>query len=207
MTAQDKAWKRSSIYLEIAQERDAQDVEWGGPAHDQAHLPKDWVGYIYKQVSEANIHAVGGDLEGWRKHIVKIASLAVAALEANNMRDLSSRSAPDNTSPAPDNKPTLSTAAKAALGLLTTDVTESNDVIHPQHYNRHPSGIECWTIARHYGFLIGNTVKYIWRAGLKGHEGVMEDEAIADLEKALNYLREEIEWRKERLNAPIIRQD
>lgn len=196
-----------SVFQDIIDERARQDKEWGGPQHDSSHRPGDWCGYIHKQNQRAANAANVSELEEWHKRMVKIAALAVAAIEANNMRGLSSRSAPANTSPVLDNKPTVSTAAKSALGLLTTGVTESNEVIHPQHYNRHPSGIECWAIARHYGFLIGNTLKYIWRAGLKGHEGVMEDEAIADLEKALNYLREEIEWRKERRNAPIIRQD
>ena len=62
-------------------------------------------------------------------------------------------------------------------------------VNHPSHYTSHPSGVECITITRHMNFLLGNALKYIWRAGLKG-------DAIQDLEKAAFYLNEEINLRK-----------
>ena len=57
---------------------------------------------------------------------------------------------------------------------------------HPHHYNKHPSGVECITIVEHYGFNLGNAIKYIWRAGLKS-ENVLED-----LEKATWYIQREI---------------
>jgi hypothetical protein len=60
------------------------------------------------------------------------------------------------------------------------------DPINPPHYKRHPSGIECIAVVRHMGFNLGNAVKYIWRAGEKG-------DAVEDLEKAVWYLRDEIE--------------
>lgn len=62
-------------------------------------------------------------------------------------------------------------------------------VNHPKHYTAHPSGIECIQITRHMGFNLGNAMKYIWRADLK-------DNAIEDLEKAVWYIRDEIEKRK-----------
>jgi Protein of unknwon function (DUF3310) len=58
-------------------------------------------------------------------------------------------------------------------------------VNHPPHYTSHPSGIECIEIAEHFGFNIGNAVKYLWRAGLKGDE-------IEDLKKAAWYVNREI---------------
>lgn len=72
-----------------------------------------------------------------------------------------------------------------------------NNVNHPKHYNSHPSGIECIDIVRHYDFNVGNVIKYIWRAGLK-HENEMtdKDKRIEDLEKAMFYLRDEIEMLK-----------
>lgn len=63
-------------------------------------------------------------------------------------------------------------------------------VEHPKHYNSHPSGVECLTIVRHMNFNLGNAVKYIWRAGLKG-------ESIEDLEKAIFYLKDEVQRIKE----------
>jgi hypothetical protein len=51
-------------------------------------------------------------------------------------------------------------------------------VNHPQHYTEHPSGVECIQVTEHMNFCLGNAVKYIWRAGLKG------DNAVEDLRKA-----------------------
>jgi len=62
-------------------------------------------------------------------------------------------------------------------------------VNHPPHYNQHPSGIECQIITRHFNFNLGNAIKYIWRADLKG-------DAIQDLEKAVWYLNDELQKRK-----------
>jgi hypothetical protein len=59
-------------------------------------------------------------------------------------------------------------------------------VEHPTHYNSHPSGIECIEVTAHCNFCIGNAIKYLWRAGLKG-------DAITDLEKARWYITREIE--------------
>jgi hypothetical protein len=63
--------------------------------------------------------------------------------------------------------------------------TTSDHVDHPLHYNAHPSGVECITITEHMGFNLGNAIKYIWRADLKG-------DAIEDLRKARWYLDREI---------------
>lgn len=59
---------------------------------------------------------------------------------------------------------------------------------HPPHYTAHPSGVECIHITEHMGFCLGNAVKYIWRADLKGN-------AVEDLEKAVFYIKREIERR------------
>ena len=59
----------------------------------------------------------------------------------------------------------------------------------PKHYNDHPSGIECIQVTEHFNFNLGNVIKYIWRADLKGFN-------IQDLEKAAWYLKREIEKRK-----------
>lgn len=64
----------------------------------------------------------------------------------------------------------------------------SDAVDHPDHYNSHPSGVECIQIAEHYGFCIGNAIKYLWRAGLKG-------DAVEDLKKARWYIEREIHKR------------
>lgn len=66
---------------------------------------------------------------------------------------------------------------------------EAEDVVnHPNHYTSHPSGVECIQITEHMGFCLGNALKYIWRADLKG-------KSIEDLRKAIFYLEREIDFR------------
>jgi hypothetical protein len=60
------------------------------------------------------------------------------------------------------------------------------DVVNmPKHYTSHPSGIECIQITEHMNFNLGNAIKYIWRASLKGKE-------LEDLRKAAYYIDREI---------------
>ena len=93
----------------------------------------------------------------------------------------------------------IETAMCNAMQLLKCLIDRKNkeqktdNVNHPAHYNSHPSGIECIEIARHHNFNIGNTIKYIWRAGLKSEEGMEDtDKQIEDLNKAIWYLQDEI---------------
>jgi hypothetical protein len=73
----------------------------------------------------------------------------------------------------------------------TIDEPENDLVIHPTHYGGKDNPyeaikvIEAWDV----GFNLGNTLKYISRAGKK-------DNIIQDLEKALFYLNREIQNRK-----------
>ncbi len=62
-----------------------------------------------------------------------------------------------------------------------------NKVDHPSHYSR--NGIECIEYTVDMSFTLGNALKYIWRAGLKG-------DRKEDLLKALKYL--EFDEKKER---------
>jgi Protein of unknwon function (DUF3310) len=75
-----------------------------------------------------------------------------------------------------------------------SDLAEIVD--HPAHYTSSPAvcsecgeQIECIDVTEHMGFNLGNAVKYIWRAGLKG-------DAIVDLEKAAWYIDREIAKRR-----------
>lgn len=58
-------------------------------------------------------------------------------------------------------------------------------VDNPDHYTNHPSGIECIDVVEHMNFNLGNAIKYIWRADLKGN-------TVEDLKKALWYINREI---------------
>lgn len=62
----------------------------------------------------------------------------------------------------------------------------TDTVNHPPHYNKHPAGVECITVAEHFNFNIGNCIKYLWRAGEKGSK-------LEDLSKARWYLDREIQ--------------
>ena len=64
---------------------------------------------------------------------------------------------------------------------------EPDPVNHPSHYTSHPSGIECIQVTEHMTFNCGNSVKYIWRNGLKDGQP-----SIQDLQKAVWYLEREI---------------
>jgi hypothetical protein len=64
-----------------------------------------------------------------------------------------------------------------------------DEVNHPAHYNSHPSGVECITVTEHMNFCLGNAMKYIWRAGLKGESA----KNLEDLRKAAWYINREIE--------------
>lgn len=69
-----------------------------------------------------------------------------------------------------------------------TTACSADMVNQPPHYTQHPSGVECIQITEHMGFNLGNALKYIWRADLKG-------KAIEDLEKARWYIEREIKRR------------
>lgn len=62
----------------------------------------------------------------------------------------------------------------------------SDAVNHPKHYGSHPSGVECITVVEHMPFNVGNAIKYLWRAGLRGA-------IIEDLQKAKWYVAREIQ--------------
>ena len=67
------------------------------------------------------------------------------------------------------------------------------DSTNPQHYRQHPSGVECIQVTEHMGFLLGNAMKYIWRAELK-------DDKVGDLKKAIWYIQREIDNDTRRTN-------
>jgi hypothetical protein len=75
--------------------------------------------------------------------------------------------------------------------------SEDSTVDHPQHYNVHPSGVECIQIVEWLTFNVGNAVKYAWRAGLKD-----KSTAIEDLRKAAWYLNREIDRLEKMKSTP-----
>ena len=79
----------------------------------------------------------------------------------------------------------LTVDAETWLPETTKDDTPV-DAINPSHYRNHPSGVECIDITEHFGFNLGNAIKYIWRAGLK------TTSPVEDLTKARWYLDRQI---------------
>ena len=65
--------------------------------------------------------------------------------------------------------------------------TLEDPVNNPKHYTSHPSGVECIDITEYMDFTLGNAVKYIWRASLKGNQ-------LEDLKKALWYIERKIKF-------------
>lgn len=82
-------------------------------------------------------------------------------------------------------QPSLGQVGEGRAPIREVKMTQDDSVNHPPHYTRHPSGVECITITEHMGFNLGNAMKYIWRADLKG-------DAVEDLRKACWYIAREI---------------
>jgi len=80
---------------------------------------------------------------------------------------------------------------REGIFIIDEEKPKKESVLHPSHYGGKDNPyeaikvIEAWEV----GFNLGNTLKYISRAGKK-------DNTIQDLEKALFYLDREITNRK-----------
>ncbi len=79
------------ICEQLVTERDEQDMQWGGPEHDDEHTRREWLDFVKEHADRAR-KAIGRrqqaiDLDEYRRRLVVIAALAVAAIEAHD-RDL-----------------------------------------------------------------------------------------------------------------------
>lgn len=77
----------SDVYAHIKAERARQDAQWGGTAHDDTHDPAEWVKFLDKQLTAADAltpTVQAGEDEAYRERLVKIAALAVAAIESHD---------------------------------------------------------------------------------------------------------------------------
>lgn len=76
----------------------------------------------------------------------------------------------------------------------------SEQVNHPSHYGGADNPYEVIKVIRalDFGFNLGNCFKYIARAGKKD-----PDKHIEDLEKALFYLKDEIEYQQKKKDSII----
>lgn len=78
------------IWKEIEAERRAQDQKWGGPAHDDHHHSHDWMAYIVQHLGRATMWPF--DIKIFRKQMIRVAALAVAAIEWVNRIEVRSQS-------------------------------------------------------------------------------------------------------------------
>ena len=76
-----------SILNEIREERQHQDKKWGGPDHDDRHSPYAWAAFLTVYLGQAVSDFVNesgrpdSQLRKFRFNMVKVAALAVAAIE------------------------------------------------------------------------------------------------------------------------------
>ena len=85
--------------------------------------------------------------------------------------------------------------------VFKNNMTKQDRVEHPSHYTwlKDLCGIEVIDITRHMNFNLGNTIKYILRAGHKSEEGLSDKQKhIEDLKKALFYIKDEIKRLEEK---------
>ena len=66
---------QTKVIAQVIQERRMQDRQWGGAAHDDQHSNFDWFRFIDYQWGQMNN-------ENRRERLIKIAALAVAAVES-----------------------------------------------------------------------------------------------------------------------------
>jgi hypothetical protein len=72
-----------TVIGEVAEERNRQDAQWGGPENDDRNTLQDWHHYITRQMSSFWMRAgPNPDLPACRERLVKTAALAIAAIEA-----------------------------------------------------------------------------------------------------------------------------
>ena len=71
---------KDKLFREIRVEREAQDAQWGGPAHDDGHPTTDFLDYIAAKtdLARGEIHRI----EKTRARLIQIAAIAVAAVES-----------------------------------------------------------------------------------------------------------------------------
>ncbi len=73
-----------TIAQDIENERERQDAQWGGEAHDDDHSQLEWLGFLTKQVMQAEQERTS--VVSYRERLVKIAALAVAAIESHDRK-------------------------------------------------------------------------------------------------------------------------
>lgn len=86
------------VYTEVVNERRRQDEQWGGTEHDDTHEPADWRFFIHKQLNammqplEGRMTSAITDPANYRKRLINVAGLAIAAAESYDRKKEKQRS-------------------------------------------------------------------------------------------------------------------
>jgi ABC-type phosphate transport system substrate-binding protein len=75
---------RPNVLIDIARERTYQDKKWGGPKHDDTNTRDDWLNIIANHLWRST---QDGTSEQFRKQMVRVAALAVAAIDSEDRRN------------------------------------------------------------------------------------------------------------------------
>lgn len=78
---------QAEILGEVATERDRQDAKWGGPDHDDQHTAGAWLSFIEGKTFLAGRALRLYSPDQYRKRLIHIAALAVAAVESMDRKD------------------------------------------------------------------------------------------------------------------------
>lgn len=73
--------KTEDVLAEIRGERQYQDYLWGGPEHDDKQTERNWTDFIVEYLSGLSPRTKD---KGFRERMVKVAALAVAAIESHD---------------------------------------------------------------------------------------------------------------------------
>ena len=73
--------ERQAIFHQIEDEREYQDSKWG-TEFDDKNTANDWARYIMDYTCKATVMS-GFNQEDFEKHMMKVATLAVAAIETS----------------------------------------------------------------------------------------------------------------------------
>lgn len=71
---------------EIVAERIRQDLQWGGPEHDDGHEAVDWEIILRKHVQRLTRSSAAEPTSDYRDRLIKIAAIALAAAQSHDRK-------------------------------------------------------------------------------------------------------------------------
>lgn len=89
----------------------------------------------------------------------------------------------------------MSALAKVSVFAIESANKKTEQVSHPSHYAwlKDLCGVEPIEICQHFDFSVGNALKYLMRNGKVERNLTEKEQRIQDLEKAIYYIKNEID--------------